>query len=92
MAESFGEYFNAFPPSVTDVEKMLSAAYYIQLSDPDKAFTTAQANKLLAEHGIKLSNPSQAVKQNADKKHVFPHNGKYRVSKSGIEHLSTLRT
>jgi hypothetical protein len=88
--ESFGEYFNEFPSSITDVDKMLAAAHFVQSTDPGNLFTTAQASKLLSEQGIKLANPSQCVKQNAEKKHVFTQNGKYRVSKSGIDRLTEL--
>jgi len=89
--ESFGEYFHEFPSSITDVEKMLVAAFFAQTTEADTCFTTGQASKLLSDQGIKLGNPSQCVKQNAEKKHVFAHNGKYRVSKSGIEHLNSLK-
>src|SRR5438876_1004207 len=54
VPESFGEYLNGFPAEITDVEKMLAAACFVQLHDPDKCFTTVEASKLLAEHGIKV--------------------------------------
>jgi hypothetical protein len=89
--DSFGEYLHGFPSSITAVDKMLAAAFYIQNQDGDDSFTTGQASRLLSEHGIKLGNPSQCVKMNVDKKHVFAHKGKFRVSRSGIQHLEKLR-
>lgn len=89
--ESFGEYWQEFPSTITDVEKMLVAASFVQSQDTDRTFTTGHASKLLSEQGIKLANPSQCVKQNVEKRHVFAHNGKYRVSKTGVDHLAELK-
>jgi hypothetical protein len=89
---AFGEYFHDFPSSITDVDKILAAAHFIQCHDADNSFTTAQVSKLLLEHNIKIGNPSQCVKQNVEKKHAFVFSGKYRVSKSGIDHLQELKT
>jgi hypothetical protein len=91
LPDAFGEYFYEFPSSMTDVEKILAAAYFVQRNESDSTFKTGQASKLLSENGIKLVNPSQCVKQNMEKKHVFAHNGKYRVSKTGIDHLKELK-
>ncbi len=88
---SFGEFLLRLPSSATDVDKMLAAGYFVQVSSADDAFATADANRRLTEQGIKLGNPSQCVKQSLLAKRVFMLNkGRYRVSQQGRAHLRQL--
>ncbi len=86
--ESFGEFIQRLPTSATDVDCMLAAGYYVQQQSSDDAFTTADANRRLAEHGVKIGNPSQCVKQSLLAKRVFMvQRGRYRVSQNGRVYL-----
>lgn len=88
---SFGEFLLRLPTSATDVDKMLAAGFYAQISSADDAFTTADTNRRLTEQGIKLGNPSQCVKQSLIAKRVFLlSKGRYRVSQQGRAHLRQL--
>jgi len=89
-AESFGEVIQRLPRSATDVDRMLVAGHFAQTRNGDKAFSTGEASALLTEQGIKVGNPSQCVKQNLLAKRVFKHQGRYRVSQTGAEHLQQL--
>jgi hypothetical protein len=42
---------------------MLAAGFYLQQLASDDSFATGDANKRLAEHGIKIGNASQCVRQ-----------------------------
>lgn len=90
-AESFGEYVQHMPKTITDVDRMLAAGWYAQRGNSDNAFGTGEANRLLAEQSVKIGNPSQCVKQNLLAKRVFAlQRGRYRVSQQGMEHLRQL--
>lgn len=91
FAASFGEYLQDFAPE-NDIDRVLVAGRYAQHLAEDNAFKTAEVNRILKEQGIKVGNPSQAVKGNLDSKRVFiVKKGAYRVSTTGEEHLNTLR-
>jgi hypothetical protein len=88
---TFGEFILSLPSSSTDVDKMLAAGFYVQVTSPDDAFATGDANRRLTEQGIKLGNPSQCVKQSLLAKRVFlVSKGRYRVSQPGRAHLRQL--
>lgn len=88
---SFGEYLHALPASSTEVDRMLAAGFYFQQQASDNTFATGDANKRLAEHGIKIGNPSQCVRQSLMAKRVFMVNrGRYRVSQQGRTYLRQL--
>jgi hypothetical protein len=89
-ARSFGEVIHHLPRAATDVDRILAAGHFAQLRSADKSFATGEANALLTEQGIKVGNPSQCVKQNLLAKRVFKHQGRYRVSQTGIDHLRQL--
>ena len=79
------------PSCATDVDKMLAAGFYVQMTSADDAFATGDANRRLTEQGIKLGNPSQCVKQSLLAKRVFlVSKGRYRVSQPGRAHLRQL--
>lgn len=85
---SFGAFIQHLPKSCTDVDKMLAAGLYAQTRNGDNAFGTGDANKLLAEQGVKVGNPSQCVKQNLVAKRVFvTQRGRYRVAQIGVDYL-----
>lgn len=88
--ESFGELLHHLPRGVTDVDRILAAGHFAQKRNPDRSFATGDANALLTEQGVKVGNPSQCVKQNLVAKRVFRHQGRYRVSQQGIDHLRQL--
>lgn len=89
-SQNFGERLQALPRSVTDVDRILLAGHHAQGRSPDRSFATGEANALLTEQGIKVGNPSQCVKQNLLAKRVFKHQGRYRVSQQGTDHLRQL--
>lgn len=86
----FGELFNQLSTSAKDVDKILLAGFYAQRNSKDRVFTTRKASSLLAEVGVKLTNPSQSLKQNERAKRLFRHREAYRVSKEGEEHIANL--
>jgi hypothetical protein len=70
---------------------MLIAGFYIQSQSPDNSFVTITANDLLKEQGIKLSNAAECNIKNKNAKKVFSlTKGKYRISQTGITHISKL--
>jgi hypothetical protein len=93
LPAAFGEYLHTFPSSITDVDRMLIAGFYIQSQSADNSFVTASANELLKEQGIKLANPADCVAKNKNAKKVFPlAKGKYRVSQTGITYIGNLNS
>jgi hypothetical protein len=89
-AESFGELLHRLPRAATDVDRVLLAGYFSYLRSADKSFSTGDANTLLTEQGIMVGNPSQSVRQNLAAKRVFKHQGRYRLSQTGIDYLRQL--
>jgi hypothetical protein len=88
--QEFGEVLHSLPNSATGPDRMLLAGSYAQLASADNTFSTGEANQLLLGQGVKLSNPSQALKNAIAAKRVFKVGKRYRVSKSGEEHLKSL--
>lgn len=90
-AGAFGELIQRLPASATEVDRMLAAGYFVQRQSGDDTFTTADANRRLAEQGIKLGNPSQCVRQSLTARRVFAvQRGRFRVSQQGRQHLRQL--
>jgi hypothetical protein len=87
---TFGELLQRLPRTATDVDRMLVAGHFAQQRGADNGFATGEANTLLTEQGVKVGNPSQCVKQNLLAKRVFKHQGRYRVSQIGLDHLRQL--
>jgi hypothetical protein len=81
---------NRMPHGTTDVDRMLLAGYFAQQQGADNGFATGEAHTLLTDQGVKVDNPSQCVKQNLLAKRVFKHQGRYRVSQIGLDHLRQL--
>jgi hypothetical protein len=89
-ADSFGELLHRLPRAASDVDRIMLAGYFSYLRSADKSFSTGEANTLLTEQGVKVGNPSQCVRQNLSAKRVFKHQGRYRVSHTGIDYLRQL--
>ncbi len=87
----FGEFLHHLPTGATEVDRMLAAGYYLQQLAADESFATGDANRRLAEHGIKIGNPSQCVRQSLTARRVFAvSRGRFRVSQSGRAYLRQL--
>lgn len=86
----FGEVLHSLPGSASGADRILIAGSYAQLGSGDNTFSTGEANQLLLGQGVKLSNPSQALKNAIASKRVFKVGKRYRVSKTGEEHLKSL--
>jgi hypothetical protein len=87
----FGEFLHHLPTSATEVDRMLAAGFYLQQLSADDSFATGDANKRLAEHGIKIGNPSQCVRQSLSARRVFTvSRGRFRVSQQGRTYLKQL--
>lgn len=86
----FGEVLHSLPNKVSGPDQMLVAGWYAQDASSDNTFSTNEANQLLIGQGIKLSNPSQALKNAISAKRVFKVGSRYRVSKTGEQHLQSL--
>jgi hypothetical protein len=87
----FGEYLHFLPQSSTEVDRMLAAGFYLQQLSTDDSFATGDANKRLAEHGIKVGNASQCVRQSLTARRVFSvQRGRFRVSQQGRAYLRQL--
>jgi len=70
---------------------MLAAGFYLQQLASDDSFATGDANKRLAEHGIKIGNASQCVRQSLAARRVFAvTRGRFRVSQQGRTYLKQL--
>jgi hypothetical protein len=92
MPETFGEYLHNFGKDVSHNDHVLIAGHFAQAKSGDNSFATGDVNDLLVEQGIRLPNPSNAVKRNVDARRVFAIGPRrFRVSRNGIEHLWTLR-
>jgi hypothetical protein len=87
----FGEYLHYLPASATEVDRMLAAGFYLQQLASDDSFATGDANKRLAEHGIKIGNASQCVRQSLAARRVFAvSRGRFRVAQQGRTYLKQL--
>lgn len=86
----FGEVLHALPKSATGSDQILVAGSFVARSATDQTFSTTEANKLLIEQGIKLSNPSQSLKNNLVAKRVFKVGSRFRVSQTGEQHIRGL--
>lgn len=86
----FGEVLHSLPSNATGADRILVAGWFAQKSGADNTFSTGEANQLLLGQGIKLSNASQALKGAISAKRVFKVGSRYRVSRTGEEHLRSL--
>jgi len=92
---SFGEWMHRFRATLTEGDKALITARFVQSQSTTNDFKTSEVNKSLRDHGIKLGNPSRELGRLASKKLMFQVRkvGKlkfFRVSVDGQKHLETL--
>ena len=87
---TFGELLHRLPRAASDVDRVLVAGWFGHMRSADRSFSTGEANALLTEQGIKVGNPSQSIRQNLTAKRVFKHQGRYRVSQTGLDYLRQL--
>ncbi|MEQ9307912.1 MAG: hypothetical protein RLN90_00550 [Balneolaceae bacterium] len=91
IPETFGEYYHELPKTAKEADKILLAGHFIQCKSEDNLFTTKDASTALLDQGVKLSNPAVFVKRNETTKNIIKiAKGKFRVSKTGLEHIEQL--
>ena len=76
--------------SASGTDQILLAGKFVQDASEDRTFDTRDANQLLIDQSIKLANASNSMKRNLTRKRVFKVGGKFRVSRTGEEHLASL--
>ena len=86
----FGEALHLLSPGATGTDKILIASFYASRRSADSTFSTADANKLLVEQGIKLANAAQSMKNNMDQKRVFRAGKNFRLSREGVQRVGSL--
>lgn len=92
LPELFGEYFSQFRTDMSDVERVLIAAAYVQGKDSERAFTTKIVNQLLIDQNIKIVNVSERVRRLINTRRAFViSDGRFRVSATGFEAIQSLR-
>lgn len=93
LPATFGEFLNQLPREMKDIERVLAAGSFAQSQSSNNTFATADANKLLLEQAVRVTNPSQRVRDLAEQKLVFVvERGRYRVSRAGATRLTELRS
>jgi len=91
LPEAFGEYFFSVPKDTIERDLILVAGNYAQSKNPNNLFTTREASNLLLEQGVRIGNPSECVSRNITAKYLIKMSqGKYRVSRIGLDHLSSI--
>lgn len=88
---SFGQILQE-AKALTGTDKFLVAGHFVQQRNGERLFTTAEANELLKEQGVKLGNPSQTAANLLKAKLIFRERGKFRVSKQGEDRLRALES
>lgn len=96
VPEVFGEWMNTFKAKkLTDLDKALIAAFYIQTKATANEFKTNEISTTLSDHGIKIANPSITLKRLSDKKYMFQVRKEgnisfKRISDSGVVRIKEL--
>lgn len=95
VSGTIGEWFHKFKKELTETEKALIAAYYIQNNSAENEFKTIEVTKILKDYGIRLSNTSFFVNSLQSQGYMFPTEKRdnvmfRRVSTDGVEYLKTL--
>jgi hypothetical protein len=86
----FGEAIHRLPRGTSGTDQILLAGFYASLRHAERTFATAEASKLLVEQGIKVSNPSQSLKNNMDGKRVFRVGNRFKISREGQDRVNAL--
>ncbi len=93
VPETFGEYYHEMPKKSKEADKLLLAGHFIQSKSDGNLFSTKEASAALLEQGVKLSNATVFVGHCEKAKHIIKiAKGKFRVSKTGLEHIGVLLT
>ncbi|MGP3777983.1 hypothetical protein ACTWKD_04045 [Halanaerobium saccharolyticum] len=95
ITDSFGEWFQKFKKDLTEKDKALIAAYYIQKNSSEEEFKTIKVTRALKEYGISLSNTSLYISSLKKYKYIFPTEKRgnvkyYKISKDGENYLESL--
>lgn len=85
--KEFGEAIHSLPRGSSGTDQILVAGYYAAARSAEGTFATNEANSLLVEQGIKLSNPSQALKNGVGAKRVFKVGKRFKLSKTGEDSI-----
>jgi hypothetical protein len=86
----FGEAIHKLPRNATGTDLVLVAGHYASMTHADQTFATSEASKLLIEQSIKVTNPSQSLKNNLTAKRVFKVGSRYKISREGTERINQL--
>ena len=86
----FAEALLGLPSSVTGGDQLLVASWFVQQSSSDNTFSTAEANKLLVDQGVKLANASQSNANALKAKRVFKVGKRFRLSSKGDDYVRAL--
>lgn len=95
VPDVFGEWLHMFSDEISAQDKALITACFVQKKSENNDFKTSQINKSLKDHGIKLANATNTLRQIEKKKLIFQTRkvGKLsfkRVSEDGVKHLKSL--
>lgn len=95
VPDTFGEWMHRFPSDISDQDAVLLTSIYVQRQSEANEFKTAEVNKMLMEHGVKVSNTSTSLNRLVSKKLLFQtrKDGKLkflRVSKDGEAKIEEL--
>jgi len=71
LLTTFGEWIHKLPSDASDVTKVIFAGYYCQKQSENNEFNSSSVNKLLKDHGIKISNTSARIKDLLTAKKIF---------------------
>ncbi|MXY10917.1 MAG: hypothetical protein F4Z00_14635 [Acidimicrobiaceae bacterium] len=85
----FGEALHLLG-STSGTDRILLAGKFVQDATEDRTFGTGEASQMLIDQGVKLANPSTAMKRNLTSKRVFKIGREFRISKTGEDHLASL--
>jgi hypothetical protein len=84
----FGAFIQRLSNNASEVDRMLAAGFWLQHRSTDDAFATGEASRLLSDHGVRIGNPSQCVRQSLMARRVFlVQKGRYRISQQGRAYL-----
>ncbi len=95
VAEKFQNWYNEFPKKLTQNDKLLIAGFFIQSTEHNRPFYTAEANALLRNQGIKITNAANSLQQleKLGRVELTKKEGRwsyFKVNDTGKEYLSKL--
>jgi hypothetical protein len=91
LPDNFGEFYHKFPKTLSNVDKLLVACLFVQANSEGKYYTLKEANDLLIQQGVKLSNANAFNAANNETKRIFKISSKnYKVSDIGVEYIKSM--